>query len=92
MFACNGILFNHESPRRGETFVTRKVGSKLICRLQMNLHFYAPCNHGGGMRVWVHVHACDLYYTQGERNSSQRQSTTPASSTSSSHRAEEQAW
>ena len=25
MFACNGILFNHESPRRGETFVTRKV-------------------------------------------------------------------
>ena len=24
MFACNGILFNHESPRRGETFVTRK--------------------------------------------------------------------
>src|SRR4030065_2698881 len=25
MFACNGILFNHESPRRGETFLTRKV-------------------------------------------------------------------
>jgi len=25
MYACNGILFNHESPRRGETFVTRKV-------------------------------------------------------------------
>ena len=25
LFACNGILFNHESPRRGETFVTRKV-------------------------------------------------------------------
>ncbi len=25
MFACNGILFNHESPRRGETFVTRKI-------------------------------------------------------------------
>ena len=24
-FACNGILFNHESPRRGETFVTRKI-------------------------------------------------------------------
>ena len=27
MFACNGILFNHESPRRGETFVTRKITS-----------------------------------------------------------------
>jgi GDPmannose 4,6-dehydratase len=25
LFACNGILFNHESPRRGETFLTRKV-------------------------------------------------------------------
>ena len=25
VFACNGILFNHESPRRGETFVTRKI-------------------------------------------------------------------
>ncbi len=25
MFTCNGILFNHESPRRGETFVTRKI-------------------------------------------------------------------
>jgi GDPmannose 4,6-dehydratase len=25
MYACNGILFNHESPRRGETFVTRKI-------------------------------------------------------------------
>lgn len=25
MFACNGILFNHESPRRGEIFVTRKI-------------------------------------------------------------------
>ena len=29
MFACNGILFNHESPRRGETFVTRKVSFRL---------------------------------------------------------------
>jgi hypothetical protein len=31
MFACNGILFNHESPRRGETFVTRKVRHKQDC-------------------------------------------------------------
>ena len=30
MFACNGILFNHESPRRGETFVTRKITIGLI--------------------------------------------------------------
>lgn len=34
LFACNGILFNHESPRRGETFVTRKITravSKIVC-------------------------------------------------------------
>ena len=29
LFACNGILFNHESPRRGETFVTRKITRRL---------------------------------------------------------------
>ena len=37
MFACNGILFNHESPRRGETFVTRKItiaASKIALGLQ----------------------------------------------------------
>lgn len=31
MFACNGILFNHESPRRGETFVTRKITLGVAC-------------------------------------------------------------
>src|SRR6476469_6360903 len=33
MFACNGILFNHESPRRGETFVTRKV-TRAVARIK----------------------------------------------------------
>ena len=32
MFACNGILFNHESPRRGETFVTRKI-TRAVARI-----------------------------------------------------------
>ncbi len=36
LFACNGILFNHESPRRGETFVTRKV-TKAIARIKLGL-------------------------------------------------------
>jgi GDPmannose 4,6-dehydratase len=36
IFACNGILFNHESPRRGETFVTRKV-TKAIARIKAGL-------------------------------------------------------
>lgn len=40
LFACNGILFNHESPRRGETFVTRKItraASRIALGLQNNL-------------------------------------------------------
>ncbi|MDQ1741380.1 MAG: GDPmannose 4,6-dehydratase [Pseudonocardiales bacterium] len=36
MFACNGILFNHESPRRGETFVTRKI-TRAVARIQAGL-------------------------------------------------------
>ena len=36
LFACNGILFNHESPRRGETFVTRKV-TKAVAAIKMGL-------------------------------------------------------
>ena len=41
IYACNGILFNHESPRRGKTFVTRKItyaASKISCGLQDVLH------------------------------------------------------
>lgn len=36
MFACNGILFNHESPRRGETFVTRKI-TRAVARIKAGL-------------------------------------------------------
>jgi GDPmannose 4,6-dehydratase len=35
LFACNGILFNHESPRRGETFVTKKI-TKAVARISQN--------------------------------------------------------
>lgn len=41
IFACNGILFNHESPRRGETFVTRKVTrglARIVCGLEEKLY------------------------------------------------------
>ena len=36
LFACNGILFNHESPRRGETFVTRKI-VKALCKIKLGM-------------------------------------------------------
>jgi GDPmannose 4,6-dehydratase len=34
IFACNGILFNHESPRRGETFVTKKIIVSGLCKIK----------------------------------------------------------
>ena len=40
MFACNGILFNHESPIRGETFVTRKItrgAARIVLGLDKNI-------------------------------------------------------
>ena len=36
MFACNGLLFNHESPTRGETFVTRKI-TRAVARIHLGL-------------------------------------------------------
>src|SRR5574344_3040158 len=38
IFACNGILFNHESPRRGETFVTRKI-TRAVVRIKLGIEY-----------------------------------------------------
>lgn len=54
MYACNGILFNHESPRRGETFVTRKI-TRSIANISMGIE---PCLELGNMdalRDWGHA-------------------------------------
>ncbi|MFZ9938418.1 MAG: GDP-mannose 4,6-dehydratase, partial [Luteolibacter sp.] len=54
MYACNGILFNHESPRRGETFVTRKI-TRGIANIAQGLE---SCIHLGNMdslRDWGHA-------------------------------------
>ncbi|MEJ2056382.1 MAG: GDP-mannose 4,6-dehydratase [Desulfofustis sp.] len=54
MYACNGILFNHESPRRGETFVTRKI-TRAIARIALGLQ---KCMHLGNLnaqRDWGHA-------------------------------------
>ena len=54
MYACNGILFNHESPRRGETFVTRKI-TRGLCNIAMGLE---PCLYMGNidaLRDWGHA-------------------------------------
>ncbi|QFT58307.1 GDP-mannose 4,6-dehydratase [Sulfitobacter sp. THAF37] len=54
MYACNGILFNHESPRRGETFVTRKI-TRGLCNIAQGLE---PCLYMGNidaLRDWGHA-------------------------------------
>jgi GDPmannose 4,6-dehydratase len=54
MYACNGILFNHESPRRGETFVTRKI-TRALANIAQGLE---PCLFLGNMdalRDWGHA-------------------------------------
>ena len=45
IFACNGILFNHESPRRGETFVTKKIIAALCKIKEKNKKKIIPWKH-----------------------------------------------
>jgi len=79
IFASNGILFNHESPRRGETFVTRKItraASRIVTGLQSNLSLgnlnakrdwgYAPEYCEGMWRILQHNHADDFVLATNE--------------------------
>ena len=54
MFACNGILFNHESPRRGETFVTRKV-TIALCKIKLGLQKKLLVGNLNAERDWGHA-------------------------------------
>jgi len=54
MYACNGILFNHESPRRGETFVTRKI-SRGMANIAQGLDQCLFMGNMGALRDWGHT-------------------------------------
>ena len=54
MFACNGILFNHESPRRGETFVTRKI-TRGFARINEGLEKFIYLGNIDSLRDWGHA-------------------------------------
>ena len=54
MFACNGILFNHESPRRGETFVTRKI-TRAVSKIALNLQEKIYLGNLNAKRDWGHA-------------------------------------
>ena len=54
MFACNGILFNHESPRRGETFVTRKI-TRAVAQMAHGLQDVLFMGNIDSQRDWGHA-------------------------------------
>lgn len=54
MFACNGILFNHESPRRGETFVTRKI-TRAVAKIALGLQEKIFLGNLEAKRDWGHA-------------------------------------
>ena len=54
MFACNGILFNHESPRRGETFVTRKI-TRATAKIALGLQEKLYLGNLDAKRDWGHA-------------------------------------
>jgi len=54
MYACNGILFNHESPRRGETFVTRKI-TRGLANIAQGLERTLYMGNMGALRDWGHT-------------------------------------
>ena len=54
MYACNGVLFNHESPRRGETFVTRKI-TRGLARVDAGLEDCLYMGNLDSLRDWGHA-------------------------------------
>jgi GDPmannose 4,6-dehydratase len=54
IYACNGILFNHESPIRGETFVTRKI-TRALARIKLNLQQRVYLGNLDAKRDWGHA-------------------------------------
>src|SRR5216117_1781928 len=54
MYACNGILFNHESPIRGETFVTRKI-TRGLSRIKLGLQKHLTMGNLDAKRDWGHA-------------------------------------
>ena len=54
LYACNGILFNHESPRRGETFVTRKI-TRALARIKLGLQDRLYLGNLDAKRDWGHA-------------------------------------
>ena len=70
MFACNGILFNHESPRRGENFVTRKI-TRSVAKITLGQIESFELGNLDARRDWGHakdyVEVCIVLIVNRER-------------------------
>ena len=88
LFACNGILFNHESPIRGETFVTRKV-TRALARIALGMQDCLYLGNLDARRDWGHArdyveaHVADPPAARRRRTSSSPPASSGASATSS---------
>ena len=89
MYACNGILFNHESPLRGETFVTRKI-TRALARITLGLQDCLYLGNLDARRDWGHAqdyvetHVADAAAAAGPRTSSSPPASSTACASSSS--------
>ena len=67
IFACNGILFNHESPRRGETFVTKKI-IRGLCKIKIGKEKKLYLGNLDAKRDWGHakimLRLCGKFYNK----------------------------
>ena len=68
IFACNGILFNHESPRRGETFVTRKI-TRGLSRINEGIE---ECIYLGKLKCFKRLGPCKRLCRNAMENASKR--------------------
>jgi GDPmannose 4,6-dehydratase len=67
MYACNGILFNHESPRRGRTFVTRKI-SRAAAEISLGKQSCLYLGNLDAQRDWGHGKSSHCCKIQGSGN------------------------
>ena len=81
MYACNGILFNHESPKRGETFVTRKI-TRGLARIVLGLQECLYLGNLSALRDWGHARDyVEMQWLMLQQDKPRTTSSPPAGST-----------
>src|SRR5208283_3348949 len=72
LFITNGILFNHESPRRGETFVTRKI-TRALTRIQLGLQHKLFLGNLEARRDWGYLRPTEVHHLAGDSSKARRE-------------------